>query len=78
MNKKKWNNSINIPYHKLHGIAFKTYENDAQIDDKHEEIQLKYLVLYLMYRDNMDKTRGHQYLLEDDMSFESLGEMLVA
>ena len=64
MNKKRWNNSKNIPCYKLHGIAFKTYANDAYIDDKYEEIQLKDLVHYLMYRQNMGKTWSHHTLQE--------------
>ena len=51
---------VKIPYQRLHEVVFKTYANDAQINDKHEEIQLKGLVPYSMYRQNMDKTGGHQ------------------
>ena len=60
MNKMRWDNSKNIPCYKLHGIAFKTYANDAYKDDKHEQIQLKYMVPYLMYRQNMGKIGSHQ------------------
>ena len=61
MSKKRLNNSKSIPCHKLHGISFKTYANDSQIDNKHEEIQLKGLVPYPIYRQNMDKIESHQH-----------------
>ena len=39
--------------------SLQTYENEAYIDDKHEEIQLKDLVPYLMYGHNMGKAGSH-------------------